>query len=57
MPFQLGTVLNAGLLRVDSVLKKYQKEFDCAEKARQRFLKLQQDDDQSKRARTGPYAR
>ena len=34
VPFQLGTVLSAGLLKVDSALTKYKKEFDYLERAR-----------------------
>ena len=56
VPFQLGTVLNCSLMRAEGPLKKFQKVFDYAQRAKDRFAELQASDATARSNRTGPYS-
>ena len=55
VPFQLGSVMNTALARAEAVLKKCNKDWDFAQKAKAYFTTLLEEDDKAKRARTGRY--
>ena len=55
VPFQLGAIMCTSLTRAESTLAKYQKEFDYAQEARERFAELQEGDIKAKKSRSGPY--
>ena len=56
VPVQLGCIMTTSLGKAETAMKKYNKEFDFAEKAREQFLELQQGDHHAKHRRTGPYS-
>ena len=56
VPFRLGGILNTALARADTALKKYGKQWDFTEWAKDRFAELRQGDDEAKGKHTGPYS-
>ena len=55
VPFQLGNILNTALAKAEAILKKCNKEWDLAAKAKAHFDTLLEEDSEAKRARTGRY--
>ena len=55
IPFQLGIIMSTSLTRAEATLAKYQKEYDYAQEARERFAQLQEGDMKAKKSRSGPY--
>ena len=56
VPFQLGNILNAALARAETALKKYGRDWDFAERAKDRFIELKQEDDTATGKRSRPYS-
>ena len=57
VPFQLGTIMNTAISKAEAVFKKFSKEWDFADKAKEHFATLLSDDAQAKREGTGRYCR
>ena len=57
VPYQLGTIMNTAIARAEAVFKKCSKEWDFAEKARDHFAALLEEDAEAKREGTGRYSR
>ena len=55
VPFQLGNIMNTALGKAEAILKKCNKEWDLAAKAKAHFDTLLAEDSEAKRARTGRY--
>ena len=57
VPFQLGTIMNVAITRAVAVFQKCSKEWNFADKAKEHFAVLLQEDAEAKREGTGRYCR
>ena len=53
---QLRFILATSLRKADVAIRKYAKDNDFTDRAKQRFMELQREDDEAKHQRTGPYS-
>ena len=56
MPFQLASIMNTVPAKAEAILKKCNKEWDLAPKAKAHFNTLLDEDAEAKCARTGRYS-
>ena len=56
VPIQLGCIMTTSLGRAETAMKKYSKDYDFADKAKEKFMELQKGDHDAKHRRTGPYS-
>ena len=56
VPFQMGSILQDSFLRAEEAMKAYGKLVSYADRAAERFKELREEDQESKRRRSGMYS-